>query len=59
VCVRSTDVNALVASLAQERIVTSSRDDCLRIAPHLYNTEEDIDRVLGALAGRRYMLARP
>ncbi len=53
VCVRSTDVDALVGELGNERIVTSSRDDNLRVALHLYNVEEDVDRILAALARRR------
>jgi selenocysteine lyase/cysteine desulfurase len=58
VCVRSTDVDTLVrALLEEERIVTSSRDDRLRIALHLYNTSEDVDRVLAALRARRQLLA--
>ena len=40
VCVVSTDPNALVAALAAERIVTSTRDSNLRISLHLYNVEE-------------------
>jgi selenocysteine lyase/cysteine desulfurase len=56
VCVRSTDVQALVAELAAERIVVSSRDDSVRISAHLYNTVEDVDRVLGALQARRHLL---
>ena len=56
VCVRSTDVDALVAELAAERVVTSMRDDNLRIALHLYNVEEDVDRVLAALARHRAFL---
>ena len=39
VCVRSTDVTALVAALAVEKIVCSERDSNLRIALHLYNVE--------------------
>jgi selenocysteine lyase/cysteine desulfurase len=57
VCVRSSDVDALVASLAEQRIVVSSRDESLRIAAHLYNTDEDVDRVLEALRARRHLLA--
>ncbi len=57
VCVRSTDVDALVAELHDARIVTSSRDDRLRISLHLYNTAEDIDHVLTALRARRHLLA--
>ena len=55
VCVRSTDVDALVGELHEEHIVTSSRDDRLRVALHLYNTAEDVDRVLGALRARRHL----
>jgi kynureninase len=57
VCVRSADVEALVAALAAERIVVSSRDESVRIASHLYNTDEDVDRVLQALRTRRSLLA--
>ena len=57
VCVRSSDVARLVDELAAERIVVSMRDDNLRVAIHLYNVEDDIDRVLAALAERRHLLA--
>jgi kynureninase len=57
VCVRSTDVRALVSELASERIVVSTRDDSLRVAAHLYNTVEDVERILGALRSRRRLLA--
>jgi selenocysteine lyase/cysteine desulfurase len=57
VCVASSDVPALVSSLAEERIVCSLRDTNLRIAPHLYNTDGDIDTLLDALSRRRSLLA--
>jgi selenocysteine lyase/cysteine desulfurase len=57
VCVRSTDVTRLCAELAGERIVTSHRDDVVRISLHLYNTTEDVDRVVAALGARRHLLA--
>jgi selenocysteine lyase/cysteine desulfurase len=57
VCVASTDVNALVAALAAEGIVTSSRDDNLRISAHCYNTAEDVRAVLDVLAANRQLLA--
>ncbi len=57
VCIRSTDAPALVAALAAERIVTSERDSNLRVSPHAYNTEEDIDTVLSALRKLRPLLA--
>jgi selenocysteine lyase/cysteine desulfurase len=56
VCVRSKDVNALVAALAAEGIVTSSRDDNLRISAHCYNTAEDVRAVLDVLAANRQLL---
>jgi selenocysteine lyase/cysteine desulfurase len=56
VCVRSTDVGALVAALAADRIVVSSREDKLRVALHLYNVDEDVDRLLDALARHRRLL---
>jgi selenocysteine lyase/cysteine desulfurase len=57
ICVVSTDPNAFVEALAAERIVTSTRDSNLRISLHLYNVEEDVDRILAALAANRELLA--
>jgi selenocysteine lyase/cysteine desulfurase len=57
VCVRSHDAAALVASLAEERIICSLRDVNLRVAAHLYNAQDDIDTLLDALARRRTLLA--
>ena len=50
-------MSALVATLASERIVCSERDSNLRIALHLYNVEDDVDRVLDALRENRPLLA--
>ncbi len=57
IAIRARDDHALVARLAEEGIVTSCRDGNLRISPHFYNTEEDIDRLLAALARHRDLLA--
>ena len=57
VCIESTDVDALVAALAEESIVCSQRDSNLRVSLHLYNVEEDVDRLLGALREKRSLLA--
>jgi selenocysteine lyase/cysteine desulfurase len=57
ICVRSTDVNQLVAALGRWGIVTSSRDGNVRISPHAYNSLEDVDAVLEALAANRELLA--
>jgi selenocysteine lyase/cysteine desulfurase len=57
VCVESTDPEALVAALAEDSIVTSSRDANLRISLHLYNVAADVDRLLERLAAHRHLLA--
>jgi selenocysteine lyase/cysteine desulfurase len=57
ICVKSTDVVELVEALGRWGIVTSSRDGNVRISPHAYNSLEDIDLVLEALAANRELLA--
>lgn len=57
ICVLSTDPNALVDALAADRIVVSTRDSSLRISLHLYNVEEDVDRVLASLSANAELLA--
>ena len=57
ICIKSTDVNALVAALEARGIITSERDGNLRVSAHSYNTEEDIDAVLDALRDNRALLA--
>lgn len=57
VCIRSTDAPALVRALGEEGVVTSERDSNLRVSPHAYNNEQDIDAVLAALAQHRHLLA--
>ena len=57
VCVKAKDVDALVAALGRWGIVTSSRDSNLRVSPHAYNSQADVDLVLEALAANRELLA--
>jgi selenocysteine lyase/cysteine desulfurase len=57
VCVRSRDAARLVEELRGAQVVTSLRDDSVRLAFHLYNTDEDVDAVLAALRARRHLLA--
>jgi selenocysteine lyase/cysteine desulfurase len=57
VCVASTDPEALVAALGEDRIVTSSRDMNLRISLHLYNVAADVERIIESLAKHRHLLA--
>ena len=56
VCVASTDAPALVDALGGDGIVTSERDGNLRVSPHAYNTEDDIDAILAALQRHRPLL---
>jgi len=57
ICVASTDPRALVQALQVERIVASERDLNLRISLHVYNVEDDVARILGALGSHRALLA--
>jgi selenocysteine lyase/cysteine desulfurase len=56
ICVKSTDSHALVAALGREGIVTSDRDNNLRISAHAYNSHEDVDAVLDTLRRHRSLL---
>ena len=47
----------LVVALGDEGIITSDRDDNVRISAHCYNTAEDVDTVLAALRRHRKLLA--
>jgi len=52
VCIRHTGgigAMELYSRLKQRRIITAPRVDRLRIAPHFYNTFEDIDSLVAAL----------
>src|SRR4026209_2716712 len=52
VCIRHPrrfSVTALYAHLKAKNIITAPRGDRLRIAPHLYNTPEEIDQLVDAL----------
>jgi selenocysteine lyase/cysteine desulfurase len=52
VCIRHTgglSAMALYSHLKQRNIITAPRGDRLRIAPHLYNTREEMDQLINAL----------
>jgi selenocysteine lyase/cysteine desulfurase len=53
VCVRAKQVAQLFGRLTEQDIVTSFRDDNLRATFHFYNSEKDVDAIVGALLGHR------
>lgn len=56
VTLRTHDENVLVASLEDQGIVTSCRSGNLRIAPHFYNNDSDIDTLFRALQKQKNLL---
>lgn len=58
IVLQARDANAVVAKLAEEGIVTSSRHDGVRISLHVYNTLEDIRAVLAILERHLDLLVR-
>ncbi len=53
VAVPSRDAAGLFARLLEQDIVTSFRDNNVRATIHFYNSDEDIDRFIAAMAGHR------
>jgi selenocysteine lyase/cysteine desulfurase len=53
ICVRAKQVAQLFERLMQQDIVTSFRDDNLRATFHFYNSEQDVESFVAALAGLR------
>ncbi len=56
ITVRSNKVDLLVKWLARDGIITSSRDDNLRISPHFYNDQHDVDCLIDALCRHKELL---
>ena len=56
ITIKSHDEFALVAALDSQGIVTSSRNGNLRISPHFYNNQDDIDTLFRALRQQKHLL---
>lgn len=56
VTLRSHKVDLLVKWLEKDGIITSSRDNNLRISPHIYNDMHDIDCLMDCLTKHRELL---
>jgi selenocysteine lyase/cysteine desulfurase len=56
VTLRSHKVDLLVKRLEAEGVITSSRDNNLRISPHLYNNQRDVDVLLDCLTKHKDLL---
>ncbi len=57
IAIAATDAPALVRALAEDDIVVSDRDNNLRVSPHFYNSDDDIDRLFEALDRNERLLA--
>ena len=56
--IASLDQNQHVAALEDLKVITSSRDGNVRISPHFYNDESDVEAVVSAFAKTRHLLAK-
>jgi selenocysteine lyase/cysteine desulfurase len=57
VTLQSKDMYALVAKLAEDNVITSCRDDNLRISPHFYNNMDDVDQLFKSLLKNQALMA--
>jgi len=56
ITLRSHKVDLLVKRLEADGIVTSSRDNNLRLSPHLYNDQRDVDVLMDCLTKHKDLL---
>ena len=56
ITLRSHKVDLLVKWLAEDDIIVSSRDNNLRISPHFYNNQADVNRLIDCLTKYKQLL---
>lgn len=56
ITLRSHNVSQLVGRLEEDGIITSSRDNNLRISPHIYNNLADVSRLMDCLTRHKELL---
>lgn len=56
ITLRSHKVDLLVKRLEADGVITSSRDNNLRLSPHFYNNQADVDRLLDVLTKHKELL---
>lgn len=56
ICLRSHKVDLLVKRLEADNVITSSRDNNLRISPHYYNNEKDVSVLMDVLTKHKELL---
>jgi len=58
IAVATSDERAMVAALAEDRILTTPRDGNIRLSWHCYNSAEDVEAVVAGLERHSRFLAR-
>ena len=53
---KSVDEHKLVSALDDDQVIVSSRDGNVRISPHFYNTEGDVEALMKSLFGQKGLL---
>jgi selenocysteine lyase/cysteine desulfurase len=56
ITLRSHKVDLLVKRLEADGLITSSRDNNLRLSPHIYNNQQDVDRLMDVLTKNKELL---
>lgn len=58
IALKSPNVETLVAKLAEQNIIVSSRDGNLRVSPHFYNSMQDVDHLMDCLTQHTDLLTK-